>query len=537
MKINHILYGNSIEILKDFEENSIDAIVTDGPYGLGFMGKVWDTFTSKEYQDFCFDWGTQSLRVLKPGSLCVSFSAPKKYHRMVCGLEDAGFLIKDMINWVFGSGFPKNLNISLAINRHLRGSIIKGDMIIAPDGQSYDKRKKIGKPLTDYCYSEDIIEEEDLYEKIPTNPEALKWKGWGTGLKPAHEPIVLAQKPYEGTYAENVLKRGVGGLYIDGCRINYSPEGEDSRVYDESRNITHGKHLNATIKYAPDGNAHRMFKPNKGRWPSNFVLTHHPECQLIGEKKVGKGKKTQGSIRKQTKDQNLYKLGFLNGNSQSNSPDNYGEEIIKSYNCHPECPVNMLDALSGNISTSFRPNLIGKNYKSDSMFGQGGEMSFRNQHNDKGGASRFFYCSKAHKSERNKGCENLYWEKTNEGFKKITKKQYTLLPSKNRAKDNPISTLKPINLIRYLIRLVTPSNGIVLDPFAGSGTTGIACIIENFNYILIEKRKPFAEIIIPKRLKWWEEPNHWEILKDHILLPEIQMKIQKTQNRSLDTWV
>ena len=156
---------------------------------------------------------------------------------------------------------------------------------------------------------------------------------------------------------------------------------------------------------------------------------------------------------------------------------------------------------------------------------------------DKGGASRFFYIAKAYVKERNAGCENLYWENVNRDFKKITQEQYNILDPDDRAIGNPIRTLKPINLMRYLVRLVTPPGGTVLDLFGGSGTTGIACIIEDFNYILIEKRKVFAKIVIPRRLKWWEEPRHWAILKDHPLLPKIQIKINKKQNISLDTWV
>lgn len=528
-----ILHGNSIELLKDFEENSIDSIVTDGPYGLGFMGKEWDKFTSKEYQDFSFEWGSQALRVLKPGGLVASFSAPKKYHRMVCGLEDAGFTIKDMINWCFGSGFPKSLNISLAINKLLGGSIEKGEMIVAPDGQTYDKRKKIGNPLTDNCYGGDIIEEEDLYEKIPTHPKALELKGWGTGLKPAHEPIVLAQKPYGKTYAENVLKWGVGGLNIDDCRIKYQPTGEDSRVYDPEKNIIRVKREASKHTVSFPAMSMPYAKP-KGRWPSNMILTHHPECNLIGEKRV----KTSTLLATHNIDNEEIKNRL--SIKAENSRRDYGKEgydIVNAYDCHPECPVRMLDEQSGDQPTSFRPNLIGKNYESDSMFGQGGNMSFRNQHKDKGGASRFFYCAKAHKSERNVGCEDLYWEKTKEGFKRITENQYDMLPTEKSAKGNPVSTLKPINLMRYIARLITPTNGVVLDPFAGSGTTGIACIIEGFNYILIEKRESFVKTIIPKRLEHWKNPNSWSILKDHPLLPEIKMKITKTQNKSIKNWV
>jgi len=481
--VSKSLCGDSIEIMENFEPNSVHSIVSDIPYGIGFMGAEWDKFTAKGYQDFCFEWGSKAIQILKPGGYSTIFSAPRRYHRMVCGLEDAGFLIKDMINWEYGTGWPKNLDISLAINKDLGGSIKQGNMIIDPDGQSHDKRKKIGKPLTDYCYSGGIIEEEDLYEKVPTNVEALKWYGWGTGLKPAHEPIVLAQKPPEGTYAENVLKWGVGALNINACRINYDKNKEvDSRIYNREKNITRGHHENATLKYAPDGNGFPMYKPQKGRWPSNLLLDS-----------------TSAEM-----------LDYQSGISGGSNPKHNNEIQRKGFS--ENGPFN-------DLSCGFDVN----KGKGLANFG------------DKGGASRFFYCAKGFKNERNAGCENLYWE-IDEKFKKITKKQYDLLPPKKRAKGNPISALKPINLMRYLVRLVTPPNGVVLDPFAGSGTTGIACIIEEFNYILIEKRKCFAEVIIPRRLKWWEEPSHWEILKDHPLLSKIQIKIQKKQNISLDTW-
>lgn len=481
--INQTLCGNSIEIMKKFDANSIDSIVTDGPYGWGFMGKEWDKFTAKGYQNFCFEWGSQALRILKPGGYCESFSAPRKYHRMACGLEDAGFKIKDMIDWIYGSGFAKNLNISLAINNYLGGEIKRGKMIVAPDGQSYDKRKKIGKPLTDYCYSGDIIEEEDLYEKLPTNSKALEWYGWGTGLTPAHENIVVAQKPYEKTYAENVLKWGVGGLNIDGCRIDYTPEKEtDSRI---GTNKTWGGKREAskhTVSLPPvDGIL--MYK-RKGRWPSNLIL------DPISAKMVD----------------------AQSGISGGGSPKHNSEIHRKGFKF--KGPFN-------ESTCGFNPNKA----KGLANFG------------DKGGASRFFYCAKAYKTERNAGCEELYWKKENNTFKLISKEIYNSLPKKERAKGNPIGTLKPINLMRYIIRLVCPKGGTVLDLFAGSGTTGIACIIEDMNYILIEKRESFAKKVIPKRLEYWKDPNNWKLLKDHPLLPEIQLKINKKQNKSLDIWI
>ncbi len=464
MRISQVLSGNSIEIMENLNANSIDSVVSDIPYGLGFMGNEWDKFTTNEYQNFCFEWGSKALRVLKPGGYGGIFSAPRKYHRMVCGLEDAGFLIKDMINWVYGMGFPKSLDISKAIDKSF-GKENEREVI--------DTRYRHGGGEKEN-YMQMTSDPEVMITEPVTN-EAKQWNGYGTGLKPAHEPIVLIQKPYEKTYAENIVKWGVGALNIGACRIDYNENKEvDSRIYNQDKNITRGHHENSTIKYAPDGNEFPMYKTQKGRWPANLILDPI-SAEMLDEQS-----------------------GF------SSTGD------IKPYIQKGEGNVDY--AIVGKIRNTF-------------------------QKGDRGGASRFFYCAKAYKNERNAGCEGLYWEKTNDNFRKITKKRYNLLSPKKRAKNNPISTLKPINLMRYIVRLLTPSNGIVLDPFAGSGTTGIACIIEGFNYILIEKRKCFEEIIIPKRLKWWVDPSHWDILKDHPLLSKIQIKIQKEQNKSLDTWV
>ena len=460
--------------MENIDANSIDSIVSDIPYGLGFMGKDWDKFTTKEYQDFCFEWGTRALKILKPGAYCLPFSAPRKYHRMACGLEDAGFLIKDMINYEYGCGFPKSLDISYAIDKYFGKE---------KERKVLNTRYRHGGGKQDQYMQMTADPEIKITE--PITLEAKQWVGHGTGLKPAHEPIALAQKPYEGTYAENILKWGVGGLNIDACRINYIKEKEvDSRIYNQEKNITRGKHENATLKYAPDGNEFPMYKSNKGRHPSNLILDE-VSAEMLDQQSSISG----GGTPKHNRE--IKRKGFS------------GDGPFNEFSC-------------------------GFTFENLTSWGNMG---------DKGGVSRFFYCAKAYVNERNAGCEDLYWEKINDNFKKITKKQYNLLPAKKRAKGNPISTLKPINLMRYLVRLVTPPNGIVLDPFAGAGTTGIACIIEEFNYILIEKRKCFAEIIIPKRLKWWEEPNHWKLLKDHPLLPKIQIKINEKQNVSLDTWV
>lgn len=469
MKVNQVYCGDVIEVMEKFPSNSIDSVVTDGPYGWGFMGLKYDKFTPKGYQDFSFEWGSRVLEILKPGAYNVSFSAPKKYHRMACGLEDAGFEVRDMINWIFGDGMSKSLDISKAIDKYF-GKEEEREIL----GTRY---RHGGGRKERYMH---MTADPEIKITRAATKEALQWEGHGTGLKPAHEDIVLAQKPHEGSYTRNVLKWDCGCLNINACRIPYIKSRElDNRIYNPEKNITRGTHKNATIKYAPDGNEFRMYKPEKGRFPKNIILD---------------------PISAEMLDQQ-------SGISGGGTPKHNSEIHRKGFSNNSNCGFNV------------------NKCKGLANYG------------DKGGASRFFYIAKAYVKERNAGCEDLYWEKVNKDFKKITQEKFNLLNEDDRAYGNPIRTLKPINLMRYLVRLVTPPGGTVLDPFGGSGTTGIACIIEGFNYIIIEKRKSFAEIIIPRRLDYWRDPNHWKLLKEHPLLPNIQIQIHQKQNKPLDKWI
>jgi len=406
------------------------------------MGKSWDNFKPKEYQEFSEKWGKQAIRVLKPGGYLLAFSGTRTYHRMVVGLEDAGFEIKDQIDWVYGNGFPKSHNIGKAVDE-LQGNkreVIDTEVrLFQPsnsmgggvDGQ-YKRKRKITKGNT-------------------------KWEGFGTALKPAHEPIVLAQKPKEGTYAENVLKYGVGGLNIDGCRIG------NETIITRGRTDNHSKiaiHKGFGNELPPDN-------PRQGRFPANLILD--PESAKMLDEQSGISRSSGG----------------------------------RSYQ-------NTNDMYSGGWSHK------GKGIPNDPGFG------------DKGGASRFFYCPKVHKSERNAGLEDLEdvnygqsggaRQKLKEGKDEYLQDHIGL--NKIKKVKNDIATLKPINLMRYLVRLVTPPEGTVLDPFAGSGTTGIACVIEGFDYILIEKRKRFAKVIAPKRIEYWSKEKNWKELGEHKELPD-----------------
>ena len=217
-----IINGNSLEELKKFPDNYFHSVVTDPPYGLSFMGKKWD------YDVPSVELWQEVFRVLKEGGYLLSFSGTRTQHRMAVNIEDAGFEIRDMIAWVYGSGFPKSHNIGKAVDKKFGAERkIIGDKI-SPDGITYAKRYKTAKSggiLGKVVAANPITQ----METAPSTDEAKQWEGWGTALKPALEPITMARKPFKGTVANNVLTNGVGGINIDGCRAEGEWGGSDTR--------------------------------------------------------------------------------------------------------------------------------------------------------------------------------------------------------------------------------------------------------------------------------------------------------------------
>lgn len=238
-------HGDCIEIMRTLDDNSIDAIVTDPPYELGFMGKSWDA-SGIAYN---VDMWREALRVLKPGGHLLAFSGSRTYHRMTCAIEDAGFEVRDQIMWVYGSGFPKSLDVSKAIDkaagaeREVIGQEKRGGGRQFADGASGFARGMV-----------DIT--------VPSTDEARQWDGWGTALKPAHEPICVARKPLVGTVAANVLEFGAGALNIDDCRIEGAVEGPGTTPRS-SVGGTRGSMAGAMDRTDYDG--------SKGRWPANLI--------------------------------------------------------------------------------------------------------------------------------------------------------------------------------------------------------------------------------------------------------------------------
>ena len=415
----NIYLGNNLDIMPELQSNSVDSIVCDPPYELGFMGKSWDSSGIA----YSVELWTQCLRVLKPGGHLLAFGGTRTWHRLAVAIEDAGFEIRDNIAWLYGSGFPKSHNVALGIDKK-NGHANRGRAI--PTASKYQ--------ATD-------IEEEN---KLTSNPvdayeaksdEAKAWEGWGTALKPAHEPIVVARKPLIGTVAENVLQHGVGGLNIDATRISGQP-----RTTHTDGNFTGGK--------AGYGGGWKDIETTipAGRWPANIILDEYT-AELLDE---------QSGISKSKPE----KIGAKGGSG-----------------------FGFFD-----------------NEKTAATLG-------RWPADNGGGASRFFYVAKASKRDRNEGLENI------EG-KEISAKGNGLARTCNtcgastldgcdcpgRTFSNPVRqnfhpTVKPTALMQYLIRLVTPNNGVVLDPFAGSGSTGKAAILEGKRFIGIELTAEYLPII------------------------------------------
>ena len=372
---NYKLYqGNMLDMLDVIEPNSIDAIVTDPPYELGFMGKSWDNSGiafQKETWEKC-------LKVLKPGGYLIAFGGSRTHHRIMCAIEDAEFEIRDMICWIFGSGFPKSMNIGIAIDK-------KNGVESTVIGQS---------DFPDICNS-NYGNNDGTRIVVQQKQAQNKWEGWGTQLKPAYESITVARKPCEGTCIDNVMKYGVGGINIDECRVPHSEPVETMHRHTDKGN-------NTTLHTYGDSETDCIASPNaQGRFPANVILTYD-------------------------------ETDF--------------EEVCGGMP----------------IDNGFKPHAVYSNV--DKYEGYG----------DSGSAARYFYCAKASKRDRDEG-----------------------LPE---SKHNIHPTVKNTMLMQYLIRLVTPKGGTILDPFNGSGSTGKAAMYENkdrnagYKYIGIELTSEYLPI-------------------------------------------
>jgi len=376
-------HGDCLTVLRGFPKNRFDSIVTDPPYGLKFMGRKWD------YKVPSVEIWQECLRVLKPGGYLLSFAGTRTQHRMAVNIEDAGFEIRDMIAWVYGSGFPKSLDVGKAIDKAAGAENIVGYI---PD--RWTGKGNTLNFATDRPQAQSKITE-------PATEAAKQWDGFGTALKPALEPITLARKPLVGTVAANVLKFGTGGLNIDGCRV---PSGEDKLDGGRVSTKTEGwdrpwKHNENAIADCKARGKEAVAKAESlGRWPANLIHDGSEEVLAVFP--------------------------------QTKSPPTHQR--------HTDAP--------GKVFKGIRDKYAGETALN---------------YGDSGSAARFFYCAKASK--------------------------------RDRGPDNKHPTVKPISLMRYLCRLITPPNGTILDPFMGSGSTGKTALLEGFGFYGIElERETFA---------------------------------------------
>lgn len=533
--------GDCLEVMRSLNENSVDTCITDPPYELGFMGKRWDS------SGVAFRVATWEAvyRVLKPGALLLAFGGTRTYHRMVCAIEDAGFEIRDTIAYVYGSGFPKSLNISKAMEKQYGRTekVSEHDLRLVREanisqtvndeaeqreilqsglqkqGASFDERKQFSAPeirsgqsgmergsdlfqetrelqANQICEMSERVSDNgakrricdgasladsgenrqtinagggstshqsrptgqsagksDAIPKQPSTQDIRRWEGYGTALKPAMELIVVAMKPVDGNFVNNALTWGVAGLWIDGGRV----------ATDDSYSYPNGAGGNSfSVGELPDGKRTEPVASNTlGRFPANLihdgsdeVLEVFPECKQAND--VSEFKQ-------------LEPMRFSAG----------GEGV------KPQKQTN------GKIITA--------------------------------SASRFFYCAKASRSERNAGLEGMEERESTEmtGRKdgsagllrvrddgSIGENPYA---GKSANAQNHHPTVKPISLMRYLVRLTkTPTGGVVLDPFTGSGSTGCACVLEGRDFIGIEREQDYIEIA-DKRIEYWARQPKLEL--------------------------
>ena len=414
-----IINGNNLDVLDTLEEKSIDAIITDPPYELGFMGKKWDA-SGIAYNVSLWE---KALKVLKPGGHLLAFGGSRTFHRVACAIEDAGFEIRDTIMYLYGSGFPKSQNIGLAIDKKIG---VESKVVGTGKSGSSSRAYQSEEMTTAGCY--EIKEAQN------------EWRGWGTCLKPAFEPIIVARKPFKGTLVENVLKNRVGAINIDECRVPLE-EGYKAPIRSE-----------ASQNYALE---------RKG-------LT---QCDM--------GKKTD------------YAGANVDGRFPANVIHDGSEEVIK-------------DMPNSNGAGGSVPNVKVKGYGNgigtgESVYTPNDRTGFNS---GSGSVSRYFYCAKASSKDRNEGLEEfedktkVFNGQSGESSKEIkdVEKRFTTVCK------NIHPTVKPTSLMQYLVRLVCPKGATILDIFNGSGSTGKAVAYENvernanYKYIGIEPNKEYCDI-------------------------------------------
>ena len=420
--------GDCRDVMRDYPADHFDSIVSDPPYGLSFMGKGWDRGVPGE------EFWREALRVAKPGAHLLAFGGSRTFHRLTVAIEDAGWEIRDVVCWLYGSGFPKSLDVSKAIDRAAGAE----REVVGPSRHNVAARFKMGAP--------DFEHDHGKYSAVvhapvtaPATADAQQWSGWGTALKPAWEPVIVARKPLVGTVAANVTQYGTGAINIDGCRIGIDPTDKWAQ----------GVTFVNSSEWAPGSPPTRGDVTAKahaaGRWPANVM--HDGSDEVVA--------------------------GFpTTGSSGDGSP-------------------RLAYGIGGTGSGAYHG---------------GGKGAMVGTYGDSGSAARFFYCAKASRTDREEGCDHLPGY---QGHEVVERKEGSAGLNSPRAgagrtitdvrefggaqhtadvqlAKNFHPTVKPTDLMRYLARLVTPPDGLLLDPFMGSGSTGKGALLEGFRFVGID---------------------------------------------------
>lgn len=373
---------------------SIDAIVCDPPYELGFMNKSWDStgiaFKKETWQN-CFE-------VLKPGGYLLAFGGSRTYHRIACAIEDAGFEIRDCVMYLYGTGFPKSCNIGLAIDKK---NGVESEVVGVGKSGCNSRAYQSEKPTTAGNY--DIKKSQN------------EWQGWGTCLKPAYEPIIVARKPFKGSVVDNIIKYRVGGINIDECRVK-------------------------------------------------FENTQNPATNPLFRKQGGyklpeKGQLSNGAIPFSSSKNDVNELGRFPANIITDG----SEEVAKGMPNTTSTPRTPTTGGTGGIGKV-------------TNFQRGSETS---NFNDSGSAMRYFYSAKASKKDRDEGLDAFEERKTTDGCIRANVETARKFGANSALRKNIHPTCKPTELMQYLVRLVSPKGATILDPFMGSGSTGKAVMFEN----------------------------------------------------------
>jgi hypothetical protein len=439
--------GDCLEVMRSMADASVDSVVTDPPAGIAFMGKAWDH--DKGGRDAWIAWLTEvmgeCLRVLKPGGHALVWAIPRTSHWTGMALENAGFEVRDRITHLFGSGFPKSLDVGKAMDK---AEGVERE-VVGPSRRHAGRSSPSGAvgDLSRYAGAGDVT-------TAPSTDLAKQWDGWGTALKPGAEDWWLARKPLSGTVAANVAAHGTGAINVDGCRLQGNGWSKQDR--ESGAGFYSGKFMGAAGVGEPT-QKNGLRESVAGRWPANVALSC--DCES------GHG---------------------------------------------ADCPVWLLDEQSGKLTSGGTPPRRFSDKTRNTYGSFTGEENPNGIGGSQGGASRFFYCAKSSRAEREMGLDGR--DRKAKLWSSGTQNPGSFqAEGTDRTSTNHHPTVKPLALMRWLCRLITPPNGLILDPFMGSGSTGCAAVLENFRFVGIEQDAEYLEIALRRIAKCQEQPDLWSV--------------------------